>query len=199
MSYSFEYIDIILLAMIAGFIFLRLRGILGKRTGFEGKPPSQFEKILNKIGLKTITNNFGSFEKGKERDIIEISNSLSEKLKFLPLICYEVIYSGNLSKNYDFDFIVNISEDGWFGKSIGPEQHFVHSIFRAIETGKYILRSSNNGISAIINPLGQIEKQIKFGNSGYIDFEEKKDLNKTIFSIYGNKIFMILILFCDSS
>ena len=46
MNYSFEYIDIILLAMIAGFIFLRLRGILGKRTGFEGKPSAQFEKIL---------------------------------------------------------------------------------------------------------------------------------------------------------
>jgi predicted lipid-binding transport protein (Tim44 family) len=49
MSYSFEYIDIILLAMIAGFIFLRLRGILGKRTGFEGKVPSQFEKVLSNI------------------------------------------------------------------------------------------------------------------------------------------------------
>ena len=49
MSYSFEYIDIILLAMIAGFIFLRLRGILGKRTGFEGKAPSQFEQVLNNI------------------------------------------------------------------------------------------------------------------------------------------------------
>tara|TARA_Y100000741_G_C18035936_1_gene470276 strand:- start:71 stop:667 length:597 start_codon:yes stop_codon:yes gene_type:complete len=47
MNYSFEYIDIILLAMIAGFIFLRLRGILGKRTGFEGKVPSQFEKVLS--------------------------------------------------------------------------------------------------------------------------------------------------------
>ena len=47
MTYSFEYIDIILLAMIAGFIFLRLRGILGKRTGFEGKAPPQFDKILN--------------------------------------------------------------------------------------------------------------------------------------------------------
>ena len=52
MNYSFEYIDIILLAMIAGFIFLRLRGILGKRTGFEGKAPSQFEKTLNNINLK---------------------------------------------------------------------------------------------------------------------------------------------------
>ena len=49
MNYSFEYIDIILLAMIAGFIFLRLRGILGKRTGFEGKAAPQFENVLKKV------------------------------------------------------------------------------------------------------------------------------------------------------
>ena len=49
MNYSFEYIDIILLAMIAGFIFLRLRGILGKRTGFEGKLSSNFKKFLKKV------------------------------------------------------------------------------------------------------------------------------------------------------
>jgi len=52
MSYSFEYIDIILLAMIAGFIFLRLRGILGKRTGFDGKAPPQFDKILKEAVAK---------------------------------------------------------------------------------------------------------------------------------------------------
>ena len=55
MNYSFEYIDIILLAMIAGFIFLRLRGILGKRTGFEGKTAPQFEEILKNTNLKTKT------------------------------------------------------------------------------------------------------------------------------------------------
>ena len=49
MNYSFEYIDIILLAMIAGFIFLRLRGILGRRSGFDGKPATQFEKILKDV------------------------------------------------------------------------------------------------------------------------------------------------------
>ena len=49
MNYSFEYIDIILLAMIAGFIFLRLRGILGKRTGYEGKSPPQFQEVLKKV------------------------------------------------------------------------------------------------------------------------------------------------------
>ncbi len=61
MSYSFEYIDIILLAMIAGFIFLRLRGILGKRTGYEGKGPPQFEKILKDVKInnpKTIKDDF---------------------------------------------------------------------------------------------------------------------------------------------
>jgi|TARA_B110000027_G_scaffold67937_1_gene72637 predicted lipid-binding transport protein (Tim44 family) len=60
MNYSFEYIDIILLAMIAGFIFLRLRGILGKKTGFEGKIPTQFEKEFQKIKVspKLINENF---------------------------------------------------------------------------------------------------------------------------------------------
>ena len=60
MNYSFEYIDIILLAMIAGFIFLRLRGILGKKTGFEGKIPPQFEKEFQKINITTkpVSENF---------------------------------------------------------------------------------------------------------------------------------------------
>ncbi len=152
-----------------------------------------FENFLKRTGLKTITNNFGSFTKGNKRKVINIKKSSFHQLKFLPLICYEIIYSGSLSKTYDFDFIFNISEDGWFGKSIGPKQHFVHSIFRAIETGKYVIRSSNNGISAIINPLGEIEKKINFGNSGYIDFENKRSFNKTFFSTYGNIIFLILI------
>ena len=152
-----------------------------------------FESILDKVGLKVITNNIGSFDKGKERKIIEIKQN-SQQLKFLPLICYEIIYSGNLTKNFNFDFILNISEDGWFGKSIGPKQHFAHSIFRAIESGKYLVRASNNGIAAIINPLGQIEKKINYGVSGYIDFINRKDLDKTIFSTFGNKIFILLIL-----
>ena len=152
-----------------------------------------FKNIFNKIGLRIITNRIESFSKGKNREILKIGNSYQE-LKFLPLICYEIIYSGSLSENFDFDFILNISEDGWFGKSIGPKQHFVHSVFRAIENGKYVIRSSNNGMAAIINPLGQIEKKIDYGKSGFIDFEKRRDFNQTIFSTYGNKIFIILIL-----
>ena len=151
------------------------------------------ENILNKVGLKPITNKIESFTKGNNRKILEIKNNY-QYIKFLPLICYEIIYTGNLTNNFDFDIILNISEDGWFGKSIGPKQHFAHSVFRAIENGKYVIRSSNNGMAAIINPLGQIEKKIDYGKSGFIDFEKRRDLNQTIFSTYGNKIFIILIL-----
>ena len=152
-----------------------------------------FENILSLIGFKTITNSYQSFSKGNNRTPFNIK--IKEKiLKLLPLICYEIIYSGKLSKNNDFDYIINISEDGWFGNSVGPEQHFAHSIFRSIESGKYIIRSANNGISAIINPMGVIEKKIELGSTGYVDFKERKLLKPTPFMLYGNKIFLILIL-----
>ena len=151
------------------------------------------ENVLKNIGLRSLTNNYQSFSSGSKRDIIEI-NQQNFYLKILPLICYEIIYSGKLFKDTNFELIVNISEDGWFGKSIGPKQHFSHSIFRAIESGKYIVRSSNNGIAAIINPLGIVEQSIKFGQSGYIDLSKTKKIQPTIFSKYGNKIFVLLIM-----
>ena len=152
-----------------------------------------FEIILNKIGLKPLTNKYQSFSKGESREIIEIKKK-NFSLKILPLICYEIIYSGKLYNNPNFDLIINISEDGWFGQSIGPKQHFDHSIFRAIESGKYILRSANNGRAAIINPLGIVEKSINYGESGYVELSESRKIQPTIFSKYGNKIFGLLIL-----
>ncbi len=152
-----------------------------------------FENILKKLGLRVITNNHQSFSKGNDRKIIEIKKD-DFSLKILPLICYEIIYSGKIFKNPSFDLIINISEDGWFGKSIGLKQHFAHSIFRAVESGKYLLRSSNNGIAAIVNPLGIVEQKVEYGKSGYVDFKEVKKIQPTLFSKYGNKIFIILIL-----
>ena len=70
MNYSFEYIDIILLAMIAGFIFLRLRGILGKRTGFEGKPPSQFQEVLKNVNLEQGIKKSENFDEEAKKDFL---------------------------------------------------------------------------------------------------------------------------------
>ena len=147
-----------------------------------------FENFFKRIGLKKITQGYQSFSADDKREILEIN-----QLKFIPLICYEIIYSGkiNPNKNY-YDFILNISEDGWFGKTIGPQQHLSHSIFRSIEEGKNVIRSTNNGISAFINPKGQIIKQIT--EKGYFDVKKIKRVNKTYFAKYGNKIFFYFVL-----
>ena len=152
-----------------------------------------FENILSLIGFKTVTNNYQSFSSGDSRIPLNVKNRKID-LNLLPLICYEIIYSGKLSRNNNFDYIVNISEDGWFGNSIGPTQHFSHSIFRSIESGKYIIRSANNGISAIINPMGIVEQEVEFGSTGSVELSETKLIKSTPFMLYGNKIFLILIL-----
>jgi predicted lipid-binding transport protein (Tim44 family) len=71
MNYSFEYIDIILLAMIAGFIFLRLRGILGKRTGFEGKAPTQFDKVLKEAVVKQTPKQIDIFNEEAQKEFLK--------------------------------------------------------------------------------------------------------------------------------
>tara|TARA_Y100000590_G_scaffold165878_1_gene189943 strand:+ start:662 stop:2185 length:1524 start_codon:yes stop_codon:yes gene_type:complete len=149
-----------------------------------------FENFLQRLGIKKITQGYGSFSRDNKRNIVNINN-----LKFLPLICYEIIYSGNINKTKDnFDFILNISEDGWFGNSVGPIQHFSHSIFRSIEEGKNLIRSANNGISAIINSNGQIIEYLDSTEKGVIEVKNFKQSKKTVFSSAGNKIFFYFLL-----
>ncbi len=148
-----------------------------------------FENVLSNLGFKKITQGYQSFSADNQRDLLKLNN-----YSFIPLICYEIIYSGkinNSKKNYDF--ILNISEDGWFGNSIGPYQHYSHSIFRSIEEGKPVIRSSNNGISAFINPKGQVIDKILTTDKGFIEIQSFKKSNKTIFSSYGNKIFFYFL------
>ena len=148
-----------------------------------------FENILSKYGLKKITQGYQSFSADQSRDIIKLNG-----YNFMPLICYEIIYSGNINKSKkNYDFILNISEDGWFGDTIGPHQHFSHSIFRSIEEGKNIIRSSNNGISAFINSKGLIVSKISSIDKGFIEVKSFKKSNKTIFSSHGNKIFFYFL------
>ena len=71
MNYNFEYIDIILLAMIAGFIFLRLRGILGKRSGFDGKATPQFEEVLKNINTEIKTKQNDKFDEQAQKEFLK--------------------------------------------------------------------------------------------------------------------------------
>jgi len=152
-----------------------------------------FEKFFKKIGLKKISYGYESFSSGNDRNLISLDD---KNFNFIPLICYEIIYSGKVNLKSDkTNFIINISEDGWFGNSIGPYQHFSHSIFRAIEEGKNIIRVSNNGISAYIDSNGLIIDKLETTNKGVIEINNYKNSKMTFFSKFGNKIFFYFILF----
>ena len=147
-----------------------------------------FEKILNFIGLKKITEGHGSFLKADNQKNLKINN-----LSILPLICYEIIFTEMIQKSHqDTNLLINISEDGWFGDSIGPYQHFAKSIFRAIEHNSFLVRSTNKGISAIINNKGEVIKKLSSNEVGNIELEVP-----LIESKYRNKndlIFFILLI-----
>jgi len=115
------------------------------------------------------------------------------------MICYEVIFPELIQKSdYKTNLIVNISEDGWFGNSIGPQQHFAKAIFRAVENNSFLVRSANKGISAIISNKGQIIKKLNVNEAGNIEMEvpliisEYKNKNDLIFFIL---LFTYLIIF----
>ena len=149
------------------------------------------ENILNSFGLKKITPGYASFSSGDSKSIMKLKID-SFDVNFLPLICYEIIFPDLVQKNPDFNFIINISEDAWFGKSIGPHQHFAKAIFRSIESRTYILRSANKGISAFISPKGKILKILSANEMGNIELEvpivekSKKTLRKDL-------IFLLLL------
>ena len=92
--------------------------------------------------------------------------------------------------------MINFTNDAWFGSTIGPHQHFVNSIFRAIEEGRHLVRIANTGISASIDPYGRILKKITLNSSGYFDTEIFVPKN-TIYSKYKNNLFfsILIILF----
>ena len=105
-----------------------------------------FENFLNKLGLKKITEGHGSFTKGTKNNIFILDN-----FKILPLICYEIIFPQLSQNQINKNLIINITEDAWFGDTMGPHQHFAKAIFRAIENNVFLIRSANKGYSAFID------------------------------------------------
>jgi len=153
-----------------------------------------FQKTLSKLGLKKITRGYNSFSSGDIRSIINLDKNFNER-KILPLICYEIIYSGKIKKKKQLpDLVVNISEDAWFGRSIGPFQHYTKAIYRSVEEGVFIARSANKGISGIIDPNGKSLKFLEASESGNVEYKMPLFSGSTLFSYYGNKIFFLIIL-----
>ena len=180
MNYSFEYIDIILLAMIAGFIFLRLRGILGKRTGFEGKTTGQFQEVLKKIEKTQIKKNNDIFD----------TNAQNEFLKGAK-IAYETIitdFSDNDNKITSSKLLLNEKILTQFNKALKERSdrgHYAEITFIGINSAKIkehkkignILNVTVDFIAEIITCIKDNDKKIISG-----DPEKIKKYDTWVFS-----------------
>ena len=105
---------------------------------------------------------------------------------FSPLICYEAIFPNAVVDREDRPgFLVNATNDGWFGKTTGPYQHFAIVRVRAIEEGLPLLRIANTGISGVIDSAGRVVKKLKLGENGFIDSDLPTALPETFFARWG--------------
>lgn len=142
--------------------------------------------------IKPLTNMIGQFGKGEKYQTLKLDGYA----EFAPLICYEVIFSGQIVRKQNKPkWAVVLTNDGWYGISAGPYQHLVAAQMRAVEEGISIVRSANSGISAVINPYGIITSQIGLSERGYIDDTVKISMShQTLFGEYGNKIPLIVAM-----
>lgn len=130
------------------------------------------------------------FMKGEGQKIIHYGD-----LKAVPLICFESIFADFVSSFVEKggNLIINITNDGWFGKTSGPYQHFEMARIRAIENGIYMVRVANTGISAVINPVGVVKSHLPLMKDGYIVQDIYLSNNRTFFILYKKYIYFIFI------
>jgi apolipoprotein N-acyltransferase len=125
----------------------------------------------------------GGFIPGARRRTMEIPNAP----RALPLICYEAIFPGDVAVRDDRPgWIVNLTNDGWFGISTGPYQHLQQARLRAIEEGLPVVRAANTGISAVIDPLGRIVSRLGLGVEGVLDSNLPSAIPPTIYARTGD-------------
>ena len=140
--------------------------------------------ILKNILQPIVGNAYGFTAGSNSRNLrIPLQHIFSEPLIIMPMICFESIFTP-LTKprsSEKVDLIVNLTNDSWFGKTIGPYQHFAMTRMRAIEYGLPVVRAAKSGISAVINSYGKIINQIQLNGEGMIVAEMPEDKVETIY------------------
>ena len=138
-----------------------------------------FQSAMERLGFVQLTKVRGGFIPGDRRRTMTVPNAP----RMLPLVCYEAIFPGDILPGDDRpSWIVNLTNDGWFGISTGPYQHLQQARLRAVEEGLPLVRSANTGISAVIDPLGRIIAHLELGSEGVLDSALPKPAPATLFS-----------------
>ncbi len=159
-------------------------------------PFGEFIPFKSLIPMKAVVSNLQDFTRGNGIKSIVISSAVPP---FSPLICYEIAFTGSAVKRSEIRsrWILNITNDIWYGRSSGPFQHLEIARVRGIEEGLPVVRATNSGISAVFDEVGNMLFKTRLTKEDVLDFNLPKQKNhRTFFSMVGNiPILIILIIF----
>ncbi|MEM9584726.1 MAG: apolipoprotein N-acyltransferase [Pseudomonadota bacterium] len=148
-------------------------------------------EALAQLGIRGMAaRDGGGFGAGPGADLLEVDGVGH----VLPLICYELIFPRHLRQTERADLIVQITNDAWFGNISGPYQHLAQARLRAVEQGIGLVRSANTGVSAVIDPMGRVTRQIPLNQTGYMDAAIPGALPPTLYARTGDGPVTILLL-----
>lgn len=141
-----------------------------------------FSGLLKRLGLRRFVQIPGGFDPGKRLNLLSVPGLPP----VLPLICYEAIFP--IERSYQSaqgkrpGLLLNVTNDGWFGRSIGPYQHFAQARLRAVEEGLPLVRAANTGISAIVDPYGRVLTQLPLGVADILDGRLPQRIHRPLFA-----------------
>jgi apolipoprotein N-acyltransferase len=153
-----------------------------------------YEKTLSAIGVEKLTHARGSFATGPEpRPLMQIPGLPP----VLGLVCYEALFPGNVVQGSEHPGVmINVTNDGWFGETTGPYQHFHQSRVRAIEEGAPLVRAANNGISAVVDPFGRVLQYLGLDVRGQIDSALPQAISPPPYARFGDWLLVaVLVLY----
>ena len=151
-----------------------------------------FARLLNRLGIFGLAQTVPEgFAKGPGPQLLDFG----PLGRALPLICYEAVFPRDvLAAPERPDFLIQVTNDAWFGQGAGPRQHLAQARMRAIEQGLPLARAANTGISAIIDPWGRVPAFLPLNTEGYLDAVLPRPLPPTLYSRTGNLPVLLLLL-----
>jgi apolipoprotein N-acyltransferase len=134
--------------------------------------------------VTSVSEEVGGFRKGTARNVGRFSNGNT----FSTFICYEAIYAGEIRQfaNNGAQLLINVSNDGWFGKSEAAEQHLRMARVRAVENRRWLIRDTNSGITAAIDPYGNVTRVMQRDTRDAADLPYDFRTDKTIYTRFGD-------------
>lgn len=173
-------------------------------TGPDGSPMARYDKhhlvpfgeylpfgdMLSRFGLTGFAARQGDgFSAGPGPVLLD----LGALGRVLPLICYEAVFAQDLRGTARPDWLVQITNDAWFGSLSGPYQHLAQARLRAIEQGLPLVRSANTGISAMIDARGRVVRSLPLDSAGYFDAALPPALGETLYARFGDRPMALLL------